>query len=129
MDWLVFLFALELGIAREDAFISQYTPDIRQQATYESTWSPYTELMGGARFFDLLYITGTVRTYEMLADFPAFDPFKTAYSIDAYLRWKSFIFGYTHTCIHVVESSATIHNDEFLSGSDRFYFRFEHNPP
>jgi len=129
MDWLVFLFALELGIARENITITQYNYDSIQQATYESAHSPYIEFMGGVQFFGPLYLTGTVRTYAVMNDFPALGPFRADYSIDAYLRWKSFFFGYAHTCIHVIESPETCRHDELLSNSDRFYIRVEYNPP
>ena len=129
MDWLVFLFALELGFARENTTITQYNLGSIQQATYESAWSPYVEFMGGTQIFGLLYLTGTIQTYAVLGNFPTLGPFRADYSIDAYLRWKSFFFGYAHICTHIIESPETCRHDELLSNSDRFYIRFEHNPP
>ena len=132
MDWLVFLFALELGIARESITIPfRYAVIDETQTTisgreYDLEWSLYTQLESGIELFDLLYFIGTARIYEnpIINDF-SFNPFRADFLFDIYISKQKFKLGYQHLCIHSILTATTKQSDRLIGGSDRFYFRIE----
>ena len=132
MSWLAFIFAVELGVAYESLTVPPTFVDghgffvVESGGKYDLGWVLYTELSGGAILWDLLYVMGDVKTYEVpiIKDF-AFAPFRADYGFKLYAQRRGLSAGYEHRCIHPIWSPNIDGSQQIHGGSDRFYFRAE----
>lgn len=125
MDWLVFLFALELGISPQIGVL-QYEP--LEVDTYE--WGvAYTQLEAEVQLFDVLFAGGSVRTYILPADgWLSWSPNTTVYDWRCGLRWRFAELGWRHRCFHPTIPYQPILNQVVtgIEGAyDELYIRLE----
>lgn len=125
MDWLVFLFALELGWSPQLGVL-QYEP---YQAVYAEDIM-YTELQAELEFFGFLFAGGGVKTYITPSGKFNFAPNTTIYDFKAGLRLSIFEVGWRHRCFHPTFPYQPIFNQELTGlegGYDEVYLRISNH--
>ena len=129
MNWIVLLFALELGIVPQ-AGVLMYEPVER----FAMEGAFYTELEAEVLIFDMLFAGGGVRTYIVpgRGDF-TFSPNTTVYDFGIGLRFRDINdslleLGWRHRCFHPTIAYLPIFGQEIkgMEGSyDELYIRVQ----
>jgi len=125
MNWLVFFFALELGIVPQ-AGVLMYEP----YEAFEMKGALYTELEAEVLMFNVLFVNGGVRTYVTPNnnDFN-FSPNSTVYDFGAGLRFKDTIeLGWRHCSFYPIFPYLPVYEHQMkgMEGAyDEIYLRIE----
>lgn len=125
MNWLVFFFALELGIVPQ-AGVLIYKPE---ESFARIDGAIYTELEAKVLIFNTLFVGGGVRTYITPGNSYAFSPNTTVYDFNTGLRFKDIVeIGWRHRCFHPTFSYMSGFEQELegMEGSyDEIYLRIK----
>jgi hypothetical protein len=102
MNWLAILLAFQIGTS--DNQINIYEKPLLL------TWSSpdnafYTDMKMGALLFDIIEISGFMKSYQIYHEDIYFNPYKIDYGFNTNIKYSGFEFGFTHECIHPVLSS------------------------
>lgn len=112
MSWLMFAFALELGIVPSSSFtMYEREPEVFEYDGYyyypvsveQEQFGPivYTELDAELTAWDLFFVGGGVRVQTRYDEGSwSFDPQSTFYEFVGGLEYKSVRFQYRHCCMH-----------------------------
>jgi len=129
MNWIVLLFALELGIVPQ-AGVRMYEPE----EIFTAAGAFYTELEAEVLVFDTLFAGGGVRTYIIPGGSGyTFTPNTTVYDFGIGLRFKDINdslleLGWRHRCFHPTIAYLPIFEQEIkgMEGSyDEVYIRVQ----
>ena len=123
MNWLVLLFAFEVGMVPNNGWVMQeFDYHLQEQNQY------YTEFEFEAEAWDTLFVGGKIKT--RMYDSPdswTYKPFTDEYTFNAGLRFDFLEIGFRHLCTHPVipyirSSGAKIN---YEGAYDELYFRIE----
>ncbi|MHA1302130.1 MAG: hypothetical protein ACTSPI_00310 [Candidatus Heimdallarchaeaceae archaeon] len=121
MNWLIFAFALELGIIPIDEFV-MYNPSI--EIVFDQ--SLYVEIEGEALLFDLLFIGGSIRTYIWKnKEGISFWPWRDGFLFNAGIKYKYVELGFKHYCTHPIIPYIYPVQMNWEGAYQEFYLRFE----
>ncbi len=103
MNWLIFLFALELGWLPQGDFVMYY-PSSYFAKVYPISYSAYVDLEAEVVVLDTFFAGGAVRTsvWQRSPSALNFFPHKAVYSFFAGARLGMVEMGLRHYCIHPV---------------------------
>ena len=100
MNWLILLYALELGYAPHYASLNALNENdylIRNESVY------YITMDAEIIILDHLFIGGAVKTYiNPIEDTYQYFPFEADYLFKAGLRFDNLELGFRHFCLHPV---------------------------
>ena len=114
MDWLLFVFALELGAIRAS--------DIPVDP------SMYVQTDVAAIIGDHLEVGSTMRSYQVPENIDNWLPFRIDYSLSAVVRFGGLSFGVEHLCYHPVTPYRAYQFAPVDRWSDRVFVRVETLP-
>ena len=99
MNWIAFLFALELGVL-PNGYIGNYiNPPL--MPGFELNGQGYVDLEGGVELFNFLYIGGGVKTYvDKYNTGKDFMPANIEYDFQVAATFGVLSVGYRHYCFH-----------------------------
>ena len=102
MNWLTFLFALELGWLPQGDFV-MYDAE-RFLRLYPVAYTAYVDMEAEVVVLDMFFAGGNVRTsvWQQENSGWTFFPHKAVYSFFAGARWGMLELGWRHFCIHPV---------------------------
>ena len=103
MNWIIFLFALELGWLPQGDF-AMYDVSGYFAKVYPVSYTAYVDLEAEVVVLDAFFIGGAVRTSVWQFDHSGwtFFPHKAVYSFSAGARFGMLEMGFRHYCIHPV---------------------------
>ena len=108
MAWLVFLYALTLGVEQSN-MISELNPGLE--------WYGYTELEASMLILNTLEIGGSSTIRIKPRQIPFFTPMEAEFVFFTQLRYKMISVGYEHNCYHNFQDYYTRNGQEY----NRFY--------
>ncbi len=119
MNWLILLFALEMGYAPYYGSFNG-SEHFLEQNIY------YVTMETEAILLDYIFIGGVIKTY--INDKPddyTFSPFEADYLFKAGLRYKNLEVGFKHFCLHPVRPYEMYYEPQGStdSGYEEFYIR------
>jgi len=121
MDWIVFLFALELGIVPTSGFVMYDTPS---ETVFEQ--AGYVQLETRIELFKYLFLGGSIRTYVWKdREGVSFWPWRDGYMFNAGLRYKQMELGFRHYCTHPVIPYRYPAKMNWEGAYEEVYFRIE----
>jgi len=132
MTWLAFFFALQVGLAREQIQIMDFTIPIPEtegwifNPAYIQPWGFYTDAQFGVLAWERLRLSAGIRTYILPVNGFYWMPYRAVYSIDISYDWGWGEIGYGHYCDHHVDSGDPM--GEIYADRDDLYLRFKAGP-
>ena len=121
MSWLLFIFALEIGIIPSGTFMMYEMP-----AEIVHDQSAYIQMEAELLFFDLLFVGGSIRTYVWKDEEGiSFWPWRDGYLFNAGIRYKFVELGFRHYCTHPVIPYAYPVQMNWEGAYEEIYLRFE----
>ncbi len=119
MNWILLLFALEIGYAPYYASVNADTY-LKDRNIFYVTMEAEVDIL------KYLFIGGTVKTY--VNDKPndyKFTPFEADYILETGLRYKNIELGFKHFCLHPVRPFEMYYpsQDSRDGGYEEFYIR------
>jgi len=103
MNWLIFLFALELGWLPQGNF-AMYNVSDRFMKVYPVKYTAYVDMEAEVVMFNTLFAGGSVRTsvWQFDSDSWTYFPHKAVYGFFAGVKTRKVEVGFRHYCIHPV---------------------------
>ena len=116
MTWLLFLYALTLGVEQSDMFVE-----------YDLEYYGYAELQASVLFWDTLEIGGSTLTRIVPKTVVRYSPIETEFLFFIQIQYQLISIGFEHLCIHQFKE----YYIRDLKGYNRFYLRIsnEHRCP
>ena len=125
MNWLIFLFAIELGFAPSygSLNITEGVPDfmLTEQVGY-------VQMDAEVEMFDFLFVGGSMKTYiQGTSDITNYHPFELDSFFNAGLRFGDMELGWRHLCLHPVRPLEIVYNSNTSTDAsyDEYYIRME----
>ena len=125
MNWLILLFAFEIGFAptydSENVVVSENSIIINEDIFY-------TSFEVEAIIYDYLFVGGSVKTYvQDMKLSKTFYPFELDSFFNAGLRYKNIELGFKHFCLHPVRPYEMYYEPQGSNNAayEEFYIRIE----
>jgi len=124
MNWLILLFAIELGWAPNYESYNIALPDAELNVTQNIG---YVLFEAEVVAWDTFFIGGATKTYVQPITLNAYHPFESDYLFNAGLRFGELEIGYRHFCLHPNRPHNLIYNTkgDTDAGYEEFYIRIE----
>ncbi len=119
MNWIIFIFALEIGWVPNDILRTYEPPMI-----YNSAESAYIQFESEVELFKLFFIGGSIRTYiSKNKNSYDFWPTRDGYMFYTGLRYDILEIGFRHYCTHPVVPWNYQFNPIWEGAYEEIYFR------
>ena len=105
MNWLLFMFMLEVGFLPQGGGLVMYDSEgLREMYPNVDRSYGYTDLQAELQFFNFLFVGGGVKTmvFSHFKQGKSFFPYEADYNFNVGVRFRGVEMGFRHYCIHPV---------------------------